>query len=194
MPAVGTRRAFSFIFCGKGFSPGGEAQTVKKAHCRGEHCSPVPVRPVRSFPKRALLRQVGGRTMFAPTFSIKQSRCFLTYCSPIGLQYQPRLKAHNERRQPHVASLFYLLILPSVGISGESSSSKSATFLNGSSYSLKLNWSHIWSFTSRSLMYLFIASAVSFCKKLQLFFSANASYCRARSGLAAPSCCPCRAH
>ena len=132
--------------------------------------------------------------MFAPTFSIKQSRCFLTYCSPIGLQYQPRLKAHNERRQPHVASLFYLLILPSVGISGESSSSKSATFLNGSSYSLKLNWSHIWSFTSRSLMYLFIASAVSFCKKLQLFFSANASYCRARSGLAAPSCCPCRAH
>ena len=111
----------------------------KKAHCRGEHCSPVPVRPVRSFPKRALLRKVGGRTMFAPTFSIKQSRCFLTYCSPIGLQYQPRLKAHNERRQPHVASLFYLLILPSVGISGESSSSKSATFLNGSSYSLKLN-------------------------------------------------------
>ena len=54
-------------------------QTVKKAHCRGEHCSPVPVRPVRSFPKRALLRQVGGRTMFAPTFSIRQSRCFLTY-------------------------------------------------------------------------------------------------------------------
>ena len=85
MPAVGTRRAFSFIFCGKGFSPGGEAQTVKKAHCRGEHCSPVPVRPVRSFPKRALLRQVGGRTMFAPTFSIRQSRCFLTYwASPLG--------------------------------------------------------------------------------------------------------------
>ena len=55
-------------------------QTVKKAHCRGEHCSPVPVRPVRSFPERALLRQVGGRTMFAPTFSIRQSRCFLTYC------------------------------------------------------------------------------------------------------------------
>ena len=85
MPAVGTRRAFSFIFCGKGFSPRGEAQTVKKAHCRGEHCSPVPVRPVRSFPKRALLRQVGGRTMFAPTFSIGQSRCFLTYwASPLG--------------------------------------------------------------------------------------------------------------
>ena len=39
----------------------------------------MPVRPVRSFPKRALLRQVCGRTMFAPTFSIRQSRCFLTY-------------------------------------------------------------------------------------------------------------------
>lgn len=78
-----------------------------------------------------------------------------------------------------------------MGISGESSSSKSATFLNGSSYSLKLNWSHIWSFTSRSLMYLFIASAVSFCKKLQLFFSANASYCRARCVLSPLSCCSC---
>ena len=53
--------------------PGTDCQ---KAHCRGEHCSPVPVRLERSFPKRALLRQVGGRTMFAPTFSIRQSRCF----------------------------------------------------------------------------------------------------------------------
>ena len=57
----------------------GSFQTVKKAYCRGEHCSPVPVRLVRSLPKRALLRQVGERTMFAPTFSTRQSRCFLTY-------------------------------------------------------------------------------------------------------------------
>ena len=53
-------------------------QTVKKVHCRGEHCSPVPVCRVRGLPEKALLRQVGGRTMFAPTFSIGQSRCFLT--------------------------------------------------------------------------------------------------------------------
>ena len=44
---------------------------------------------------------------------------------------------------------FYFLILSS-GASGESSSSKSAAFLNGSSYSLKLNWSHIWSLNSCS--------------------------------------------
>ena len=57
-------------------------QTVKKVHCRGEHCSPVPVCRVRGLPEKALLRQVGGRTMFAPTFSIGQSRCFLTNCFP----------------------------------------------------------------------------------------------------------------
>ncbi|MFR5908015.1 MAG: hypothetical protein ACLUFT_06785, partial [Gemmiger formicilis] len=29
---------------------------LSKNSCRGEHCSPVPVRLVRSFPKRAFLR------------------------------------------------------------------------------------------------------------------------------------------
>ena len=73
-------------------------QTVKKAHCRGEHCSPVTVRLVRSLPKRALLRQVGGRTMFAPTFSTRQSRCFLTYCGSYMLPSEilDELMAHNK--------------------------------------------------------------------------------------------------
>ena len=57
-------------------------QTVKKVHCRGEHCSRVPVCRVIGLPEKALLRQVGGRTMFARTFSIGQSRCFLTNCFP----------------------------------------------------------------------------------------------------------------
>ncbi len=38
--------------------------------CRGDHWSPVPVCLVRCLPERTQLRQVGGRAMLAPTFSI----------------------------------------------------------------------------------------------------------------------------
>ena len=39
----------------------------------------------KAISESALLRQVGGRTMFAPTFSIGQSQCFLTNCSNLLL-------------------------------------------------------------------------------------------------------------
>ncbi len=38
--------------------------------CRGDHWSPVPVCLMRGRPERTQLRQVGGRPMVAPTFSI----------------------------------------------------------------------------------------------------------------------------
>ena len=39
----------------------------------------------KAISESALLHQVGGRTMFAPTFSIGQSQCFLTNCSNLLL-------------------------------------------------------------------------------------------------------------
>ena len=38
--------------------------------CRGDHWSPVPVCLMRCLSERTQLRQVGGRAMLAPTFSI----------------------------------------------------------------------------------------------------------------------------
>ena len=69
---------FSFCSVGRGLDPSAE---LPKNACRGEHCSPVPVCLVRGFPTKALQRQVGGRTMSAPTFSIGQSQCFSTHGS-----------------------------------------------------------------------------------------------------------------
>ena len=43
--------------------------TQPYVHRRGAHCAPVPICHVRNFPEKALLRWVGGRTLFAPTFS-----------------------------------------------------------------------------------------------------------------------------
>ena len=55
------------------------AQTVEKVLCRGAQCAPVPTCHVRSFPEKALLRLVGGRTLFAPTSSAWQNWRFLTH-------------------------------------------------------------------------------------------------------------------
>ena len=48
-------------------------QLVENVHCRGEQCSPVPVYRVRNLPEKALLRQVGRRTMFTPTNTVTQT-------------------------------------------------------------------------------------------------------------------------
>ena len=52
-------------------------QPVKKVPCRGAQCARVPICHVRSFPEKALLRQVGGRTLFAPTVSTTGKRLLM---------------------------------------------------------------------------------------------------------------------
>ena len=100
--------------------------------CRGDHWSPVPVCLVRRLPERTQLRQVGGRAMLAPTFSIGKvdtrfsngfflfrlvKNCHIWYTVFLQVHRQTRCKpATQSYRGPSgqpVANKKLLFLLPS---------------------------------------------------------------------------------
>ena len=100
---------------------------------RGDHWSPVPVCLVRCLPERTQLRQVGGRAMLAPTFSIGKvdtrfsngfflfrlvKNCHIWYTVFLQVHRQTRCKpATQSYRGPSgqpVANKRLLFLLPPV--------------------------------------------------------------------------------
>ena len=88
------------------------SSACRKVLCRGAQCAPVPICHVRSFPEKALLRWIGGRTLFAPTFSTWQNWRFLTHWPPFTQGSLLGAPTATEKKQPTKKGRHRMVVSP----------------------------------------------------------------------------------